>query len=318
MKNLRFSIKMVQLLLIGSLFMCQGVGLQLVSASEEKELIFTMGDDLKIMGLVKKPKGDGPFPTVIFLHGSGGMTPDYEKWIEYLSENGFVGVIYARRAFPFGRGSPDEKHRYRDYIFKDISDLNCVIEKLKELSFIGSASLFVMGQSEGGITAYLAASQIKGLKGVIGLNGPTDFLDMYAWTLKEYPKYPMPRLASAAKNIRKFLGCTPEECRERYTIYSPIHHVEQISCPVMIVHGEKDLWVPIRQIQGFVKTLKDVDKPHEAHIYPKEGHLLYLFSLPDIGTTGQVSEWLKPQVWSWKNSQDVLNKIMTFLNKHGK
>jgi len=75
-----------------------------------------------------------------------------------------------------------------------------------------------MGISEGGITAYLAASQIKGLKGVIGLNGPTDFLDMYYWTLKEYPKYPMPRLASAAKNIRKFIGCTPEECRERYTI----------------------------------------------------------------------------------------------------
>jgi len=73
----------------------------------------------------------------------------------------------------------------------------------------------------------------------------------------------------------------------------------------MIVHGGKDLWVPIRQIQGFVKALKDLDKPHEAHIYPREGHILYLFSFPDIGTTGQISEWLKPQVWEWKNSQDV-------------
>ena len=279
---------------------------------EESEFTFTMPDSIKIQSLVKRPKGDGPFPTIIFLHGSSGMMDDHKYLIEHFAKKNFISVVYARRGFPFGGGHAKEEIRYRDYIFKDISDLNTVIEQLKGLPFVQDAPIFVTGISEGGQAAYLASSKIKGLKGVVGLNSVSDYLDCYDWTIKEYPKYPDPRLSSAAKSIRKSFGCAPEECRDRYISLSPIHHVEQISCPVMIVHGGKDLWVPVRQSHQFAKTLQEAGKPHEMHIYSNEGHLLFFFSTPRFGT-GSISDWLRPQVWSSKNSKDVLLKIMNFL-----
>jgi dipeptidyl aminopeptidase/acylaminoacyl peptidase len=242
------------------------------------------------------------------------MMDDHKYFIEHFAKKNFAGVVYARRGFPFGGGHAKEEIRYRDYIFKDISDLNTIMEQLKEHSFGRDAPIFVMGISEGGQAAYLASSKIKGLKGVVGLNGVSDYLDWYEWILKEYPKYPDPRLTFAAKSVRKIFGCIPEECRDRYISLSPIHHVQEISCPVMIEHGGKDLWVPVRQANRFAKALQEADKPHEIYIYPNEGHLLFFFSTPRFGT-GSISDWLRPQVWSNKNSQDVLVKILNFLEK---
>jgi dipeptidyl aminopeptidase/acylaminoacyl peptidase len=274
-----------------------------------------MQDGLKLQGLVNRPKGEGSFPLVIFLHGSGGMRDDHRYLIEHFANNNVAGALYARRSFPFGGGYGKEEIRYRDYIFKDISDLNTVVERLKGLSFVRDAPIFVAGISEGGQIAYLASSQIKGLKGVVGTGGVTDYLDWYEWTVKEYVKYPDPRLAFAARSVRKIFGCTPEECRDRYTSLSPIHHIEQISCPIMIVHGGKDLWVPVREAHQFAKTLQEAGKPHETHIYPSEGHLFYFFSAPRLGT-GEISSWLTPQVWSTRNSRDVLAKMLNFIDKH--
>ncbi|MBM4338010.1 MAG: alpha/beta fold hydrolase [Deltaproteobacteria bacterium] len=285
------------------------------SKAGKEELTFVVQDGLTLRALVQKPSGDGPFPAVIFLHGSGGMRDDYADWCEYLSKHGFIGMAYARRAFPFGGGSPDRTIRYKDYLFKDVGDLNLVIEQLRKLSFIGNGPTFVIGSSEGGHISYLAASQIKGLKAVIGLNGVTDYLDWYEWAKSEYPKFPIARFRDAAKSVREIFGCAPESCEDRYHALSPIHQVDQISCPIMIVHGEKDPQVPVRQAHRFADSLRSSNKPYEIHVYPKEGHIQSFFSIPNFGS-GPEASWLADQVWTRKSSKDLLGKITTFLKEN--
>jgi dipeptidyl aminopeptidase/acylaminoacyl peptidase len=293
----------------------QMVGSAFGTESVKSKISFVMQDGTTLHGLVQKPEGQGPFPTVIFLHGSGGMMDDYAAWTEYLSKNGFVGVAYARRGFPFGGGLPDRNIRYRDYLFKEIADLNSVIDQLRKQEFIAAAPVGVIGHSEGGQIAYLAASQIKGLKAAIGLDGVTDYLDWYEWASSEYPKFSMPKFRDAAQSVRRIFGCSPEECKDRYRALSPIHYVDQISCPVMIAHGEKDPEVPVREAYRFAEALKVAEKQHEIHVYPGEGHFQSFFSYPSFGT-GPEASWLKSQVWTRKSSEDLLQKIITFLRSH--
>ena len=277
-------------------------------------MIFVMKDGIELQGILKKPKGNGSFPAVIFLHSSSGMG-DYGEWTEYLSKSGFVGVAYARRGFPFGHGPPNKAIRFRDYIFKDIDDLKSVIKELKNLLFVGNAPLCVIGVSEGAQIAYLASSQIPGLCAVVGVCGVTDYLDWYKWAVTKYPGYPVLQYKNVPKSVAKIFGGTPSVCRDRYLALSPIHHVEQISCPVMIVQGDKDPQIPVRQTYQFAKALRDSGKTYELFIYPNEGHFQSCFSIPNFGT-GPGSRWLKSQIWTEKNSQDLTVRINIFLNKY--
>lgn len=290
-----------------------------IAASTDKagkeKLSVVVQDGLTLNVFVQKPFGEGPFPVVIFIHGSGGMMEDYTDWCRYQVEHGFVGVAYSRRGFPYGGGFPDRGIRYRDYLFKDVEDLNSVILQLKGLDYIRNAPVCVVGASEGGQIAYLAASQVKGVKAIIGLDGVTDYLDWYEWATTEYPKFPIAMFRNAAKSVREIFGCAPEACKDRYLKLSPIHQVDQISCPLMIVHGEKDPQVPVRQAYRFADSLRSSNKPHEIHVYPNEGHFQSFFSVPNFGRNPEAS-WLAAQVWSRKSSQDLLGKITTFLKEH--
>lgn len=42
------------------------------------------GKPLFLTGKLTKPKGDGPFPAVVLLHGCGGITPRDDDWAERL------------------------------------------------------------------------------------------------------------------------------------------------------------------------------------------------------------------------------------------
>lgn len=53
---------------------------------------------------------------------------------------------------------------------------------------------------------------------------------------------------------------------------SPLTHVDQLKVPVLLVHGDKDSTVPVKQTVLYDKALTAAGKPHETHIYPGEGH----------------------------------------------
>jgi len=54
-------------------------------------------------------------------------------------------------------------------------------------------------------------------------------------------------------------------------------------CPVLILHGERDLTVPVEEAYHLQKVLEKKNVPYEMHIYPNAGH----------GFTG--AEWMDAQ-----------------------
>jgi acetyl esterase/lipase len=66
---------------------------------------------------------------------------------------------------------------------------------------------------------------------------------------------------------------TPAEKRlEMGKSFSPIYGVTASMPPTLIVHGDKDILVPIQQAERFVAKLKEVNVPHKLEVRPGKGH----------------------------------------------
>jgi dipeptidyl aminopeptidase/acylaminoacyl peptidase len=62
---------------------------------------------------------------------------------------------------------------------------------------------------------------------------------------------------------------------ERVDIYrerSPIHFMDRISRPLIVLQGEDDKVVPVEQAEDIVKSLRDRRVPHAYLLFPREGH----------------------------------------------
>ena len=96
------------------------------------------------------------FPTVIYLHGCSGLWKGTYRRIDWLAENGFAVIApisFARKKYP---QSCDAKHHqggmYRPTLTMRQNDAGHAIVKAKELRWVDSDNIFLMGLSQGGIT----------------------------------------------------------------------------------------------------------------------------------------------------------------------
>jgi len=96
------------------------------------------------------------FPTVIFLHGCYGVHPGTHHRIKFLADNGFLTIApvsFARLKYP---KSCDiytyQSGLYRGTIKIREFDAKYAITKLKNLNFVDTENIILMGHSEGAIT----------------------------------------------------------------------------------------------------------------------------------------------------------------------
>lgn len=122
----------------------------------------------------RKPAGEGPFPTVIFNHGStgNGDKPELfgQTWshlpvAKYFNDQGWMIVFPQRRGRGRSEGKYDEGFELdRSHyscnpelslagVDRAIADLDAVVAHLKSRSDVRADQLLIAGQSRGGILA---------------------------------------------------------------------------------------------------------------------------------------------------------------------
>lgn len=74
-----------------------------------------------------------------------------------------------------------------------------------------------------------------------------------------------------ARYLDGLIGRWPEE-RDLYEQRSPLHHVEQIRCPVIFFQGLKDKVVLPQQTERMADALRRNAIPVEVHTFQEEGH----------------------------------------------
>ena len=130
---------------------------------------------IKLAGTLTLPKGDGPFPAVILITGSGGQNRNEELLghkpflviADYLTRKGFVVLRYDDRGIAKSQG---------DYATATTADLAtdaiAAFNYLQTNKLIDKNGIGMMGHSEGSLIASICASQNSNIAFVISLAGP--------------------------------------------------------------------------------------------------------------------------------------------------
>jgi acetyl esterase/lipase len=209
---------------------------------------------------VYTPKGDGPFPVVVWVHGgawSAGSKEGGGPAIQLLEHGYAVAAIHYRfsQQAKFPAQIEDCKSAIRH--------LRANAKKYK----LDAEHLGVWGSSAGGhLVALLGTSaEVKELEGdgknekqssrvqcVVDWFGPTDLLKMKEQTTVKGP------IDHNAKDSpeSKLIGGAVQENKEKAKKANPIEYVSADDPPFLIVHGDQDPLVPLAQSEILAEALQ--------------------------------------------------------------
>ena len=137
-------------------------------------------DNRNLHGYLYKPAGDGPFPAMIWNHGSEQLPGQRTELAEFYVSNGFVFFLPHRR----GHGKSSDAGAYIADEVKRCSTGECVIaqhekanrdvvaavEWLKQQRFVKPREIVMSGLSFGGIQTLLAAEKGLGIRAFVAFS----------------------------------------------------------------------------------------------------------------------------------------------------
>ncbi len=149
--------KILYIVLAAVLMICSAVSAQ--DAGYEETVVSIDGGEYEIPATVCMPTGDGPFPAVVMLHGTGSTRDEAGNGYLYaapvLAEK--YGIATIRIDFP---GNGESKADYMQYTFASaVSDAVAAANYMAGLEKINPEAIGVMGWSQGGTDALLACAR---------------------------------------------------------------------------------------------------------------------------------------------------------------
>lgn len=143
-------------------------GMVLKFDREPQSVSFSNGD-VHLAGALVEPEGEGPFPALVLVHGSGPQTYDQPAFSVHANaflKEGFAVLAYDKR----GSGSSSGNLESSDY--DDLAgDVAAAVTFLRARPEIATARIGLLGRSEGGWVSTLAASHDPKIAFVIMSSG---------------------------------------------------------------------------------------------------------------------------------------------------
>jgi dipeptidyl aminopeptidase/acylaminoacyl peptidase len=202
-----------------------------------------------------RPAGPGPFPLMILLHGHNlgsvgakSIVPEAEA---FASDLCYAGLAVSLPGFGATEVQPGMDPRIT------LSVVLGAVSLIKNLPWIDPKQLYLYGFSRGAFYTSLLANQIDGLRGIILHSGAYDLDRLYHETSSQW--------------LRSMLNPTGEENSKLISI---LPEVSTWSAPTLVLHGEKDFLIPVKQATLLRDSLELAKKHYRFVLYPNSGHRL--------------------------------------------
>lgn len=134
---------------------------------ETMEVTFVAGEDkIALKGTITKPSGQGPFPAVVLVSGSGPQNRNGELlghkpfWViaDFLTRQGIVVLRYDERGVGQSEGS------FKGTTSQGFAeDARAAMERLPYFEFVDPDRIGLVGHSEGGLIAWILGAEPKPL-----------------------------------------------------------------------------------------------------------------------------------------------------------
>jgi len=243
------------------------------------ERAVTVGrDEWALPGLLTLPAGEGPFPAVVLVHGSGPQNRDeaigpnkpFRDLAWGLASKGVAVLRYDKRTLVHGAAMVEAGEFTVDD--ETVNDALAAVELLRGVEEIDPDRIFALGHSLGGLLAPRIASRDPGLAGVLILAGSTrPFTEVYQaqieyllaldTSLSEEERVRLldetARLVEATRAVvpstdpaTLLFGAPPSYWLD-LNAYDPVGVAQTIARPMLILQGERDYQVTLADFQGW-------------------------------------------------------------------
>jgi dipeptidyl aminopeptidase/acylaminoacyl peptidase len=231
-----------------------------------RDWIFTNPEGDIVHGFLCTPRGDGPFPVYLKIHG--GPTWLYmDTWwtdVQALVDEGFaVAMVNYRGSLGYGRAWRD--HIIGNIGFPEVEDVLAGLDDLVARGVADPARAVIGGWSWGGYVTLLALGThpdrfVAGVAGVpVG-----DYMGSYDDSAPSLQAYDRSLAGGVVHDIAEFIV-------ER----SPITYVDRVKVPVLVLVGEHDTRCVPGQVYRYVDALRGAGGDVELYSYD-EGHSSYV------------------------------------------
>ncbi|WP_244997085.1 alpha/beta hydrolase family protein [Pseudomonas viridiflava] len=226
-------------------------------------------DGLPITGLLVSPPGwkaGTPLPTLVQIHGgpaaawTSGWLGSWHDWAQLLSTHGYAVLLPNPRGSE-GQGRVFAEMARHDWGGGDFQDVLDGVDMLEREGVIDPTRLAIGGWSYGGYLSAWAVTQSARFKTAIVGAGVIDIAAMALTT--DVPDY-----------LPGYFG-DPVSNRTEYDAHSPIHYIDNVHVPVLILHGQADRRVPPSQGDMFYRALKMHGTRVEQITYPRGPHWFF-------------------------------------------
>jgi dipeptidyl aminopeptidase/acylaminoacyl peptidase len=220
-------------------------------------------DGLQLSGWLYRPhEATGPGPLVLSFHGGpeSQERPGFNSTYQALLARGMaVFAPNVRGSSGFGKTFVNlDNGALRENAIKDIK---ASVDSVVTAGAADPRRIGIMGGSYGG---YMVMA------------GLTEYPDLFAAganlfgivNFETFFKHTQPWMAA----ISKIEYGNPETEAEMLRRLSPIHRIDRITAPTLVLHGANDTNVPVVEAEQVVEQLRKRHVPVEYVLFPDEGH----------------------------------------------
>ncbi|HYD12489.1 MAG TPA: S9 family peptidase [Allosphingosinicella sp.] len=209
-------------------------------------------DGVEIEAVLTLPPGREArnLPVIVMPHG-GPSARDAESWdwiTQFLADRGYLVVQpnyrgssgYGTRFAELGRGEWGRKMQ---------DDLDDALAWLAQQGLADRSRACIAGASYGGYAALRAAQRApQAYRCAISYAGVSDLA-----ALSRYD-----RNFFNSRGRRQWLSAQAPDFRA----VSPLHHAAAFTIPVLLMHGDRDVLVPVSESRRMAERLRDAGRPH--------------------------------------------------------
>ena len=287
-----------------------------VADSAFSERILQIGDEATgLPATLTLPVGNGPFPAVVLVHGSGphdrdesiGPNKPFRDLAHGLARDGIAVLRYEKRTKARPQDFAGGHFTLRE---ETVDDAAAALALLRRTPGIDAARVFVLGHSLGGYAAPMIARQAGNVRGLVllaanarGLHDIVPEQVEYLAELDDAVTEPELQAIAAMRaqrdEIEAMRGGGPAPAKpmlglpETYwrglLAYDPVAEAKALKLPMLLVQGERDYQVTVAG--DLARWQKGLSGRSDVRIrrYPALNHLL----MPGQGR-GNPQEYLKP------------------------
>jgi len=293
----------------------------------EQNVSIIADEHWKLPATLTIPTGDGPFPAVLLVHGSGpndrdesyGPNKPFKDIAWGLASRGIVVLRYEKRTLLYS----DEIAQLSNFTVQDetIDDAIAGVNVLVASSVVDPSKIFVLGHSLGGMLAPRIALQDNKVKGLILLAGPTrhleDLILEQSWYLatisglnQSAELAELERQVMLVKNLsmnetEKIFG-VPKSYWVDLATYDPVQSAQLLDIPMFILQGERDYQVTMVDYDRWNETFSN-NPLVRLKTYPSLNHFFMTGTgIPtnaEYMVEGHVEEDVILDITSWITTQ---------------